>query len=243
MIRILSITINHEYHQGIDNSLKIIPIKLLDKYLKNDRIFLKNNKCNLDVYLEDDKSLLEELDELEFWVLCNESDFYRYTQLPEKTNDKQLFFWENSTADEQLKIDLFSAKSNQNIAFNTLGMIRIATSQLSDFKQYKINFKNKHTFWQYEITIKKSIDKWKFELIDEESVFTFNQTKVRDKVVFRSEHSIPYFKRAVDRLVLRWSKKTSLGQIQKFELFLPFPNFTSYILDNQKRISTVYINI
>lgn len=252
---LISIQVSHEYNQGICPKIQVLPFSQLWEFEKNNRFRFRINNGYLQVFIEEDESSLQELENLCFWLTYTDEDFIYYTALP-ITDSKKLLKWnpDKSKSDNKLLsinangFDIIKEK-HTSIPSNTLGVIQIPTDTLKeqDHINFQLNFQSKKTYWEYHIyspsatinfkewewNLKDFQKKWEFQLVEKEN----------DKSVFRSINAIPFYSKAEKRISLTWHKKQNTFEQKEFSKTMPFPNYQYQRIKNKEYTTITYINI
>lgn len=268
MKEFFSIVINHEYDRIDQNTIEpsdhllIIPASTNKEFVKNNRLWFRNQTGSLDCYIEDDEALKNEVDVLYFWVVCTNQEFFSYTDYPNDIDFSiPYYFWTNSEASTQLEESDYYDLHTDPPPKMAIGCIGISISELVEKKNFTIAFKTRRTFWTYHIMPKESQASWTYSIEDEfqqgqeagNKKWTFKEVSVvkeinsdqeKHKIIFQSTEPIPYFKKASNRFKLKWGPMVETHFEKPQEIVLPFANYAyKMVKEDNKELTPVYVYI
>ncbi|WP_395062798.1 hypothetical protein [Flavobacterium sp.] len=250
MIHFFSIALRHDFNEDpkidFNNDLTIILATTNKEFVKNNRIFFRNQLGSIDCYIEDYEAINKQVELLFFWVVCNNVDFYNYTAYPIDVNLAiPYYYWTNSRESNILEEHKFQNIPIETPPKNAVGSIGIKLNNVSLKQQFAITIKVKETIWVYTIYFKQLHKEWIYTITDKNNEWVFTElSKNEDSIVFKSKETIPLFKLSTGRLLLTWINKESNSFKEEQSLVLPFPNYTHKLerKDNQE-VSTVYLHL
>ena len=239
------------------------------RLVRNSRFLFRQSPGYLNCLIEDDESIVSELDHLLFWVICTHDEFYQYTDLPAAmVFNGPILLWHNAGSSEGLiasstpeelteanilKSVLLHKHQDQSLIdlagampANVIGLIAIDIRKIKKGVAYIYKFNAKKTYWRYHIHPRKPQDTWNYTIVDTMSKWKFDQIEEEagDWISFQSTDPIAYQDKASDRLQLQWGP---IGE-NRFEepqhLTLPFADYAHRIIDgDEKETTPIYIHI
>lgn len=263
MKHFFTIELHHEYDMGIAQQLAVIPTVSEGRLIRNNSVLFRNQSGSLVCYIEDDESVKNEIDYLNFWVICNDNAIYNYTDLDLTINFyKPHFYWSNSNSeDTKLKTSIISEKlkeidgDEKALEFfnhllieapkNAIGMLQIKLGDVQRGNEKSVvEFKVKKTIWQYNISPKEEQKDWNYRIEDEMNEWKFKRlTEIKEYVTFQSTEPIPFNKQASNRLKLIWEPIESNFEEEQ-NMILPFANYSyKMVSEDNKELTPIYIHI
>lgn len=165
--QLLSIRNSHSYfYQGIDTSLKYVPTEPFKALLRNFSILLRQTVEGIQLFVSDERTLTQWLDELaaaqveafKFDLQATDDLFFAYTQFPENgslqlyySSDSSSNVWKNGTR------ILVPTSQETPIAMSHFGTIHISLQNIRSIIEqgldanYRIAFEARKVYWQYII--------------------------------------------------------------------------------------------
>lgn len=251
MIKFFSIAIRHDFDSNdseidFSNDLTIVPANTNKEFVKNNRLFFRNQLGSIDCYIEDEEEIKEEVEILFFWVVCNNANFFNYTAYPIDANfSTPNYYWSNSKESDDLQEQVFRNIPLETPPNKAIGSIGIIVNKVSSNKRFTINFKVKKTIWVYHIHLKQSQKEWTYKITDKKNEWVFTEIlKNEESIVFESKDIIPFFKFATDRLMLSWTNNQPISFENEQTMVLPYPNYAyKMVNEDNKELTPVYIYI
>lgn len=260
MTPLFEISTFHEFYNGGCKSIHLVPFSDLWNYEKNNRLLFRNERGKIRVFIEDDLILLSEMENMCFWVLNEDEDFFYYTDLGSpKTFRTSQFIWKPDTTEtsgysplEKVRIDLNdkteSVLKGQTIPQKSVGCVQIPVVALKKeaFTNFRMYFQSKKTYWNYRIysTSHVTIAQWKWNLKDVREEWTFKHiSEEKNSCVFRSEAPIPFTSKAGQRIVLQWEAVQNTYEKRAFSKKIPFPDYQNQEIIDDIEVTTTYIHI
>ncbi|WP_452223620.1 hypothetical protein [Lacinutrix chionoecetis] len=249
-----SIEIIHDYDNGLAQHLSITPANSSAPLIRNNRLLFRKQLGSIACYIEEDKAIINDIESIGFWVICDNEAFYNYTEYGQDVNFyKPHYYWFNTEMEEISSSTISEQKDDLKISEeqlhqapkNAIGYININLSDVKDDTIFKIRFLTKATIWEYNIKLRPEHKEWDYSIIDEEGSWQFKAVSKDDEFIkFQSDTAIAYSKKASKRLKLIWTTKEESRFQEAQSMILPFANYTyKMVTEDSKELTPVYIYI